>query len=334
MKPKLLVLELWGLGDLVIVAPFLRAAAKTFSVTLLAKPFAHELAPYLWPEINVISFMAPWTAFRNKYQVFKWDWRFIRQLISRLRSEHFEYAVSSRWDPRDHLLMRTLGVRTRIGFGWRGSEVLLRQSFPFNPKTHRFHNWEILAEHLGLPRLERRREHQPEPQTPKIVVHTGAGQIVRVWALEKFAGIVAHLRSSGYRVKVVCDPGQREWWLAQGESEVVSPGDVSALLELLGSASLFIGNDSGPGHLAAIMGIATFTVFGPQEPAIFAPIHPTSEWIEGRPCRYKPCFDSCRFAVPHCLADITEDEVWQRLLPFVQKHTGPSVPSGRSERWT
>ncbi len=40
VKPRLLVLELWGLGDLVIATPFLRAAAGQFSVTLLAKPFA------------------------------------------------------------------------------------------------------------------------------------------------------------------------------------------------------------------------------------------------------------------------------------------------------
>jgi ADP-heptose:LPS heptosyltransferase len=37
MKPRLLVLELWGLGDLVIATPFLRAAAERYAVTLLAR---------------------------------------------------------------------------------------------------------------------------------------------------------------------------------------------------------------------------------------------------------------------------------------------------------
>ena len=40
LKPKLLIVELWGLGDLVIATPFLRAVAERFDVTLLAKPFA------------------------------------------------------------------------------------------------------------------------------------------------------------------------------------------------------------------------------------------------------------------------------------------------------
>ena len=43
MKPKLLIVELWGLGDLVIATPLLRAAGERFDVTLLAKPYALDL---------------------------------------------------------------------------------------------------------------------------------------------------------------------------------------------------------------------------------------------------------------------------------------------------
>ena len=35
MKPKLLAIELWGLGDLVIATPFLHAASQRFDVTML-----------------------------------------------------------------------------------------------------------------------------------------------------------------------------------------------------------------------------------------------------------------------------------------------------------
>ena len=59
MKPRLLVLQFWGLGDLVIATPFLRTAVEKFHVTLVGKPFAEELRPRLWPEIEVISFNAP-----------------------------------------------------------------------------------------------------------------------------------------------------------------------------------------------------------------------------------------------------------------------------------
>src|SRR6266702_5486214 len=61
VKPKLLVVELWGMGDLVIATPFLQAASQRFSVTLLAKPYARDLQARFWPEVKVIQFTAPWT---------------------------------------------------------------------------------------------------------------------------------------------------------------------------------------------------------------------------------------------------------------------------------
>ena len=42
-KPTLLVIELWGMGDLVIATPFLQAASRKYAVTLLAKPYALDL---------------------------------------------------------------------------------------------------------------------------------------------------------------------------------------------------------------------------------------------------------------------------------------------------
>ena len=59
LKPKLLIVELWGLGDLVIATPFLRAAAERFDITLLAKPFALDLQPRLWPEVKVVTLHRP-----------------------------------------------------------------------------------------------------------------------------------------------------------------------------------------------------------------------------------------------------------------------------------
>jgi len=72
VKSKLLIVELWGLGDLVIATPFIRAAAEKFDITLLAKPFALDLRPRLWPEVKVVSFLAPWTAFKNKFHLWRW----------------------------------------------------------------------------------------------------------------------------------------------------------------------------------------------------------------------------------------------------------------------
>ena len=128
-----------------------------------------------------------------------------------------------------------------------------------------------------------------------------------------------NLRARGcIYVRVVCNPEQRDWW--PGEKKVATPRTISALLDLMADAGVFIGNDSGPGHLAAFSGIPTFTFFGPQVPEWFVPLHPAAEWVEGKACPYKPCSDSCMFAAPLCLGDVSTAEVWPLVEGFVRKH--------------
>jgi ADP-heptose:LPS heptosyltransferase len=119
---------------------------------------------------------------------------------------------------------------------------------------------------------------------------------------------------------VACDPDQLAGWQKSGETGVVCPRSVGELLALTDGSGVFIGNCSGPGHLAAITGVPTFTLFGPSLLEWFAPLHPRAEWIEGKSCPYKPCSDYCRFATPECLWNRTVDEVWPRVQAFVARH--------------
>jgi heptosyltransferase-2 len=322
VKPKLLVVELWGLGDLVIATPFLQAVSERYSVTLLAKPYALDLQARFWREVKVVPFVAPWTAFQHKYRLFSWPWRQILGL-RHLMAERFDVGLSARWDPRDHLLLRLLLVRRRLGFSRVGSGVFLSEPLARpEPLAHRYENWRTIARALGFELPVRAKLPIPLVEREgEILVHTGAGQPVRVWPLERYRSLVARLRARSFRVQVACDPDQRSWWLRAGEQAVATPQTVSELLVLADRASAFIGNDSGPGHLAAFCGVPTFTLFGPQLPEWFAPMHPGSQWIEGKPCPYKPCSDYCRFPEPCCMTGTQEEEVWEKVNAFLSSIT-------------
>jgi heptosyltransferase-2 len=332
MKPKLVVVELWGIGDLVIATPFLRAASERYEVTLVAKPYAQELQARFWPGIKVVSFVAPWTAFRGKYYLINWPWRQILRL-RQLRRERFDIGVSTHagGDPRDHLLLRFLGARRRISFPRWGSRRLLTDSLPRpNPSYHRYEHWRSvgLALDLNLPPAD---EIQlPPPRGRQILLHSGAGQKIRVWPLERYAWVAARLRQAGYSVQVACDPDQQAWWRGAGEREVLAPRSVTELIRLVDQAAAFLGNDSGPAHLAAMCGVPTFVLFGPQLPEWFAPLHPLGDWIEGKACPYKPCKDSCLFPQPHCLVQIRQDEVLERFLAFLARVTSAAAKAGAS----
>ncbi len=322
MKPKLLIVELWGLGDLVIATPLLRAAAERFDLTLLAKPYALDLQRRLWPGVCVAPFVAPWTAFKKKYLFWQWPWREIVRLRRQLAAEHFGSGVSARWDPRDHLLLKLAGVRNRLGFPRVGSRIFLTRPLARPaPEAHRYESWRAVARALDLELPPRENIAIPAVSgRDTILIHSGAGQLIRVWPLENFRQLVRRLRGRNHRVQVACDPAQENWWRNQDEALVACPRNVTELISLVDRAGAFIGNDSGPGHLAALCGVPTFTFFGPQLPEWFAPLHPRAEWIGGHACPYKPCSDYCRFATPPCLCEMTVDEAWPRVEMFAAKH--------------
>jgi ADP-heptose:LPS heptosyltransferase len=313
---------LWGLGDLVIATPFLRAAAGKFDITLLAKPYALDLQPRLWPGVKIESFNAPWTAFKNKYHFWRWPFLEIARLRQKLVAAHFDSGISARWDPRDHLLLKLFGVKNRPGFPRVGSRIFLTQPLVRpEPEAHRYESWRVIARALDIELPPRGKISIPAARSSKtVLIHTGAGQPVRVWPLEKYRNLAAYLRQKKIQVQIACDDDQCGWWRRSGEINAVTPKTAKELIALLDGAGAFIGNDSGPGHLAAFCGVPTFTVFGPQLPEWFAPLHPAAEWIEGKPCPYKPCSDYCRFATPFCLWHISEQEVFARVEIFLQKN--------------
>lgn len=297
--PRLLVVELWGLGDLALAVPFLRAATRHARVTLAAKPHARPLLDRFAPEVELAALDGPWTAFRRKYAFARWPWRSLARTVRQLRALHCDVGVSARPDPRDHLLLSLSGAPRRIGYARAGSGVLLTDALPRPARPHRADHWAALAGHLGF-ELE---TPTPAPRTGRrVAIHAGAGQPVREWPRERFEELARRLTAAGWEVDLLDN----------------SLTDLDVLLDRLARADRFIGNDSGPGHLAALLGVPTFTIFGPQLPELFAPRHPQAAWIEGAPCRFKPCYDACRFPEPHCIREVEVESVWCALQPFLR----------------
>jgi heptosyltransferase-2 len=328
LKPKLLIVEVWYLGDLVIGTTFLREAVKQFDVTLLAKPYALDLQPRLWPGVKIYPFNAPWTAFTKKYRLWRWPFLQMLRLRQSLAAEKFDIGLSTRrqlglgGDPRDHFLLKIIGAKERIGFPYFGSEMFLTKPLPLpDPESHRYESWRIAGKALGIDLPPRDQlPATPAKHEKTILMHTGARLPVRVWPLENWRKLASHFREKNYTVQIACDPDQENWWKQNGETGVRTPATVAELIALTDRAGALIGNDSGPGHIAALCGVPTFTIFGPQLPEWFVPLHPRAEWIEGKSCPYKPCSDYCRFPKPFCIQDLPEDEVYHRVAEFIQRN--------------
>ena len=314
-KLRLLIFEHWGIGDLALATPFIAAATESFDVSVMAKPFASALQKRWWPTARLIPLVAPWTRFTGKYRLHRWPWTQLTTAFRQIRAVRATHAVSARYDPRDHLLIFMSGAKRRIGFGRIGSQLLLTDNLTPIP-LHRYEAWRRIGDVTGVRLSPIKRNPVTGRRKGPVIIHSGAGQPVRIWPVARFAALAQRLRRSGRDVRVACDASQVADWQRLQETPIV-PNDVEDLFMLFDDTSAFIGNDSGPGHAAALCGVPTFTIFGPQLPASFSPLHPAAVWIEGKPCIYKPCKDYCHYPAPHCILDISEDEVASRVEAFL-----------------
>jgi ADP-heptose:LPS heptosyltransferase len=110
---------------------------------------------------------------------------------------------------------------------------------------------------------------------PVIAIHPGSGGARKRWPPGHFAGSIRNLRRDHAPILIIGP--QDEDIVAQviaeaGATPIVRDISVAGLAAFLSNCSLYIGNDSGVTHLAGLLGIPTVALFGPTEPALWAPL--------------------------------------------------------------
>jgi ADP-heptose:LPS heptosyltransferase len=324
---SLLVVELWGIGDLVFLTTLLCTALERFHVTLLAKPHARTLLSAAFPQVNFIEWDAPWTAYTGKYHLWKWHWGELWRVIREMRRVRPDVALSVRDDPRDHLLMRLSGARKRIGFPVRGSGAWLTDRIirPIGSQ-HKVEDWRALAKVIRCqnaaslePMLPA--ERIPSSGLPRICLHVGARIPVRRWPISNFAEIVRRLRAiRDIHLTIVPDTDGYGAELAP-LADTFSPRlELGQLTELLATSDAVICNDSAPGHLAAAVGTPVLAIFGPSDPVRYRPWGSNHHVVIRDICPHRPCFDYCKFPEPYCLTRLMPDEVWSEIERFIAQN--------------
>jgi heptosyltransferase III len=100
-----------------------------------------------------------------------------------------------------------------------------------------------------------------------IVLHPGAGNAAKVWPA--YAALARALHESGVPVVIMTGPADPDAGVPAARLARDLP--LPRLAALVAAARAFVGNDSGPSHLAAAVGCRTVALFGPTDPAVWAP---------------------------------------------------------------
>jgi heptosyltransferase-2 len=112
---------------------------------------------------------------------------------------------------------------------------------------------------------------------PAIAIHPGSGGERKRWPPSHFAALIRSLRC-GYAPILIAGP-QDEEVVAQviaeaGATPIVRDLSVAGLAAFLSRCAFYVGNDSGVTHLAGLLGAPTVALFGPTDPALWAPLGP------------------------------------------------------------
>ncbi|HLH17086.1 MAG TPA: glycosyltransferase family 9 protein [Bryobacteraceae bacterium] len=213
-----------------------------------------------------------------------------------------EAGTLRRWGPRLCLNLhggpRSAWLTAASGAGLRAGFAHFRNGFVYNVRIPRAQ--EILgtgrkvhtAEHLAsavfylgaeiceIPRarLAARAAHRSSTVTaPIAVIHPFATAAGKTWAAENFVAVAEHLAAHGMEPVLIGGTGDNFAPFARFRALRGAPLD--EVKTLLASAALFVGNDSGPAHMAAAFGLPVAVIFSASDPAIWGPWRTASEVI-------------------------------------------------------
>jgi len=244
------------------------------------------------------------------------------------------------------------GIRVRVGHDTDGRSLLLTDAVGLRSRVHRVDSYRDLSRALensgvvSLPSLSfgptdhayARRLFQSmswDAAVRPIFVNPAAAKSARAWSSSRFRILVERLVAQPTSRHVVIHARQpfsasQEWARSYGIA-VVSDVSLPELAALLERCSLYVGNDSGPAHIAVAAGIDTVTIFGSSVPDQTGPsaAHAPNEGshsavsasFECAPCRerfFKDCpSPPSEDGRPPCLDAISVDVVLDRVNQFL-----------------
>lgn len=224
--------------------------------------------------------------------------------LRHLRGARPDLCLNFHGGRRSAWLTALSGARYRAGFGH------FRHQFAYNIRIPRaqqilhldrtVHTAEHLASaifYLGAPVAEipRARLTATAKEPPAAVIHPVAATPAKTWHAAGFLEVARRLRASGTEVRFIGGPGDD--LSPFQEFPALSGAPLERIKNVLASASLFVGNDSGPAHMAAAFGVPSVVLFGISDPAIWGPWRTPSEVV----------------SAPGGMAAITADQVFQAL---------------------
>jgi heptosyltransferase-1 len=336
----LLIVRLGAMGYIVHTLPAATALRRAFPESLIGwvveERWAELLCTLPEPRSGARSPRRPLADRIHTFNTKMWrkspfsvqTWEQIAAGLSELRAPRYEVAVDFQGAARSALLAR-----------WSGAPVIYGMSQARENVASMFYTRQIIARgnhiveqnlalaeavahrSLEMPRVEFPRDESVEKRIADrhfgdfVLLNPGAGWGAKQWPAERYGQVARQLAEDGIKCLINFGPGEESLVQAvenaSGGSAQRIACSLTELMALTRRARLFIGGDTGPMHLAAVLGIPIVAIFGPTNPARNGPFGTRSVVLRNSA---SPTTHSRRAQPDPGLLEISPDEVlaWRR----------------------
>jgi lipopolysaccharide heptosyltransferase I len=340
---KILVLRLSAVGDVLRTLPAVKALKKCFPSCHIAWVVEEPSKTLLesQPEIDqVIVF--PRKRWTEGLRSIGKGWRTlkeVRQFILHLRKERFDIVFDFHGIIKSGMISFLSGSSKRIGYDRKSTK---EGNFLFSnikvklpeEKISRYQRNFALLKGLGLEVKQfdsklhiplRDAEYvesffnrfNPPLKRPYIAIHAGTNPkaLFKRWMPGHYAQLGDRLiHDLGATVIFTWGPGELESVEAireeMKEPSILGPKteSLTQLGELFRHCDLYVGGDTGPMHIASLVGTPVLVIYGPTDPVFHEPLGrhmKVRKEVGCNPCRNRSCQDL------KCLKIITVDDVFK-----------------------
>jgi ADP-heptose:LPS heptosyltransferase len=340
---RILLLRLERIGDLLMVIDAIRDVRATWpdaSIDLAVAAWNEPIAKLLPGVSQVLTASPPWLARAEPHD----SWAVLFSKARAWRRTRYDLVLNFEADLRSNWLAWVSGGARRVGYSSGGGGAFLTSAGIYDPSAHVSINARRLVERAagesyrqsgdagtsaGARRLDvpdaaasRASDLLANARTPLVGVHASGGRLSKQWHLDRFA-LVARTVAARHGATIVLTGSASDRPMVdnlvgqlRGLPVIDAAGtlDLPTLAALLSRLDVFLTGDTGPMHLAAVMGAPVVALFGPSAPERYGPLGSRHRVIRvDLPC--SPCGrvrlppERCQGHVPDCMDGIQVEMV-------------------------
>jgi ADP-heptose:LPS heptosyltransferase len=266
-------------------------------------------------------------------------------LAREIRREGFDTVINFHGGPTSAWLTAASGAPVRVGrdiyrfrFVYTITAPRPQEVFSDPAAVHTVHAQASLVASLGLPvgdlslhlrvpkgareRLTKRLETLGASTDDYAVLQPTASFATKAWSADRFIELSRRLsKETGLSFVVSLPAFSRLADAFSGEFPVLSGLTSSELIALMDGARLYVGNDSGPMHVAAAVGTPVVGIFGSSDPKRWHPwrVPHRTLWagLDCSPCHGKWCANPNQLA---CLTELSVESVLEATRSLLAEH--------------